>query len=310
MLVSTVVELVGMPLTFLWLAPDRPGPHPRRSSPADVNPWSRHTAARSRTPPDRDPSDPPCSPHPPRTSHAPRTPTHARSAHQLPSHVPAVAVIYYSSTGNVHALAEAAAEGAEKAGAEVRLRQVAGLAPAAAVAANPAWPAHRAATAHVPGHAGRPGWADAVLVRAPRPASACRPPSSSSSSTRPAGCGPQGKLAEQGLRVVHLHLHPARRPGATLLALNNIFYHWGGIIVPPGYTDPIQYAAGNPYGASHVAADGAPAADQELRAARHLGRRAATVAAATRALRESVPFHSMAGFRAGDRPSPEREAVR
>ncbi|GHB51212.1 hypothetical protein GCM10010347_21200 [Streptomyces cirratus] len=28
--------------------------------------------------------------------------------------------------------------------------------------------------------------------------------------------------------------------------------------MPPGYTDPIQFQAGNPYGASHVAGDGPP----------------------------------------------------
>jgi NAD(P)H dehydrogenase (quinone) len=38
------------------------------------------------------------------------------------------AIIYYSATGTVHALAQAAAEGAEKAGAQVRLRKVAELA--------------------------------------------------------------------------------------------------------------------------------------------------------------------------------------
>jgi NAD(P)H dehydrogenase (quinone) len=40
-----------------------------------------------------------------------------------------VAVVYYSSTGNVHALAEALADGARGAGADVRLRRVAELAP-------------------------------------------------------------------------------------------------------------------------------------------------------------------------------------
>ena len=52
------------------------------------------------------------------------------------------AVIYYSSTGTVHALARAAAEGAEKAGARVRLRKVAELAPPGAISANPAWGQH------------------------------------------------------------------------------------------------------------------------------------------------------------------------
>ena len=44
-----------------------------------------------------------------------------------------VAVIYYSATGTVHALAQAAAEGAEKAGANVRLRKVAETAPPEAI---------------------------------------------------------------------------------------------------------------------------------------------------------------------------------
>jgi multimeric flavodoxin WrbA len=53
-----------------------------------------------------------------------------------------VAVIYYSATGNVHALAEAVAEGAAEAGAQVRLRRVAELAPAEAIASRPEWQAH------------------------------------------------------------------------------------------------------------------------------------------------------------------------
>jgi hypothetical protein len=46
--------------------------------------------------------------------------------------------------------------------------------------------------------------------------------------------------------------------GRRTLALGNVFYHWGGIIVPPGYTDPVQFQTGNPYGTSHLAADGPP----------------------------------------------------
>jgi sulfite reductase alpha subunit-like flavoprotein len=60
-----------------------------------------------------------------------------------------VAVIYYSATGNVHALAEAVAEGAAEAGAQVRLRRVAELAPAEAIDSNPAWRAHVDATAEI-----------------------------------------------------------------------------------------------------------------------------------------------------------------
>ena len=53
-----------------------------------------------------------------------------------------ILVAYYSSTGNVHQIAQAVAAGAESTGAEVRLRRAPELAPDEAVAANPAWKAH------------------------------------------------------------------------------------------------------------------------------------------------------------------------
>ncbi|GAA3240245.1 NAD(P)H-dependent oxidoreductase [Nonomuraea helvata] len=79
-----------------------------------------------------------------------------------------VAVIYYSATGTVHALAQAVAEGAEKAGAHVRLRKVAETAPPAAISANPAWGQHLQRTADV-AEAGHDdlAWADAVLFGTP-----------------------------------------------------------------------------------------------------------------------------------------------
>ena len=39
----------------------------------------------------------------------------------------------------------------------------------------------------------------------------------------------------------------------TLVALYVTLIHFGGIIVPPGYTDPCKFVDGNPYGASLVA---------------------------------------------------------
>ena len=45
-----------------------------------------------------------------------------------------LAIIYYSSTGTLHGMARRLAEAGEKAGAEVRLRQVAELAPPEAIA--------------------------------------------------------------------------------------------------------------------------------------------------------------------------------
>src|SRR6185312_2926676 len=69
---------------------------------------------------------------------------------------------------------------------------------------------------------------------------------------------------------------------STILALANTFYHWGGVIVPPGYTDPVQFRTGNPYGTSHVAGDGAPD-DVVLEAARFQARRVVDTTAALKA---------------------------
>jgi NAD(P)H dehydrogenase (quinone) len=78
------------------------------------------------------------------------------------------AVIYYSSTGTVHELAQSVVSGAEVAGAEVRLLKVAELAPEAAVSSNPAWAAHAAATQDVPVAAQEDVlWADAVIFGSP-----------------------------------------------------------------------------------------------------------------------------------------------
>ena len=78
------------------------------------------------------------------------------------------AIIYYSATGTVHALARAAAEGAEKAGAQVRLRTVAELAPPEAIDARPEWARHRRDTADI-AEAGLDdlAWADVVLFGTP-----------------------------------------------------------------------------------------------------------------------------------------------
>ncbi|MFI9173095.1 NAD(P)H:quinone oxidoreductase [Streptomyces lincolnensis] len=176
-----------------------------------------------------------------------------------------VAVIYYSSTGQVHQLAVAAAEAAEKAGAEVRLRQVAELAPQQAIDANPDWAAHRDATRDV-GLATPEDleWADVVLFGTPTrfglPASQIK-----QFIDTLGGLWAQGKLVN---KVVSSFTSTSTVHGgqeSTLLALNNTFYHWGAIIVAPGYADPVQFAPsnGNPYGASSVSANGTASATEE-----------------------------------------------
>lgn len=193
-----------------------------------------------------------------------------------------VSIIYYSSTGTVHALAQAIADGAEKAGARVRLRRVAETAPTEAVESRQEWAQHLADTAHVPpATADDMEWADAVLLGTPtrfgNPASQLR-----AFIDTLGGLWFQGGLADKVYSAFTASNTAHGGQESTLLALGNTFYHWGGIIVPPGYTDPVQFQSGNPYGTSHVAGDGAPG-EVALNAARHQARRVVDIATALKA---------------------------
>ncbi|WP_067833239.1 NAD(P)H:quinone oxidoreductase [Actinomadura kijaniata] len=178
-----------------------------------------------------------------------------------------IAVIHYSSTGTITGIAREMAETAEKAGARVRLRKVAELAPRSAIDANPAWAANAAATADIPLAA--PDdlvWADGVLVGSP---------------TRFGNIAAQlkqfldtlGPVWRQGLLADKVYSgftsagtgHGGHE--ATLLALSHTFHHFGGVLVPPGYTDPAKFADGNPYGTSHFDQGGTAPVDDTTRAA-------------------------------------------
>lgn len=193
-----------------------------------------------------------------------------------------VAIIYYSATGTVHALAQGIADGAEKAGAIVRLRKVAETASQEAINAKPAWAQHIQDTADIAVASLEDlQWADAVIFGSPtrfgNPTSQLRAFMES-----PAVLWYHGKLANKVYSGFTASNTAHGGQESTILALGNTFYHWGGIIVPPGYTDPIQFQSGNPYGTSHVAGDGPPG-EVALQAARHQGRRVAEVTATLKA---------------------------
>ncbi|MEU9377398.1 NAD(P)H:quinone oxidoreductase [Streptomyces sp. NPDC048255] len=194
-----------------------------------------------------------------------------------------VAVIYYSSTGNVHTMAKAAAESAEKAGAEARLLKVAELAPASVVAGNQAWADHAAATADVAeATLDDLEWADVILFGTPTryglPAAQLKQFIDTTG-----GLWFQGKLVN---KVVSSFTSTSTAHGgqeSTLLALNNTFYHWGSIIVAPGFADAVQFdpANGNPYGASSISGNNPDnVAEANLAAVEFQARRAVEIAAA------------------------------
>ena len=191
-----------------------------------------------------------------------------------------LAIIYYSSTGTVHGMAERLRAAGEKAGAEVRLRQVPELAPAEAIASNAAWSQHFDSTKDEPkATADDIVWADAVLFGTPTRYGNVASQLKQFLDT----LGPQwsqGLLANKAYAGFTASQTAHGGQESTLLALYNTIHHFGGIVVAPGYTDPLKFADGNPYGVSHVtgATNDAPVTDAEYAALDHMAQRIVTIA--------------------------------
>lgn len=161
-----------------------------------------------------------------------------------------LAVIYYSATGHGTAMARRVAATAESAGADVRVRHVAETQDPQSFAHNPAWTANYAATKDLPAATGDDiVWADAVIFGSPTrfgsPAAQLRTFLDSLG-----GLWTQGQLADKVYAAFTSSntLHGGQE--TTLLSLYITLIHFGGIIVPPGYTDPLKFVDGNPYGVS------------------------------------------------------------
>ena len=195
-----------------------------------------------------------------------------------------ITIVYYSSTGNTYSIAQAVEAGAQAAGAQVRLRKVRELAGLEAIAGKPAWSEHLDATKNVPEAAlADLEWADGYLFGSPTrfglPAAQLKQFIDT--------VGPlwdTGKLQDKAAAAFTGAGNVHGGQESTLLAMHNMFYHWGSVIVPPGYTDPsVKEAGGNPYGTSFTA--GAQLTGQVLAAAHYQGRRVARFAAMLAAAR-------------------------
>lgn len=192
-----------------------------------------------------------------------------------------VAIVYYSSTGTVYELAKSITAGAEKAGAEVRLRKVHELAPDDAIAANTGWASHAAETQDLAeASADDITWADAVIFGSPTRFGNIASQLKQFIDTL-GGPWSQGQLANKVYSGFTATSTAHGGQESTILALYNTVHHFGGILVAPGYTDPIKFADGNPYGTSHTAGHGAPPiSDTTREAAVYQGFRVANIAAA------------------------------
>lgn len=191
-----------------------------------------------------------------------------------------IAVVYYSSSGTNHALAQALAEGASEAGADVRVRRVPELAPRAAIESNPAWQAYVDEIApNVPeATLDDLRWADAYAFGTPTRFGTPAPQLLQFISTT-GGLWQEGVFVDKPVTSFTSAMNAHGGQESTILALSNVFYHWGSLIVPTGFTDDAVYAGGgNPYGTSH--GTGMPAVgptDGVLAAIRHQGRRLAGI---------------------------------
>jgi NAD(P)H dehydrogenase (quinone) len=191
-----------------------------------------------------------------------------------------VAIIYYSQTGTTYDLARAVEEGAREAGAETRLLKVQELAPEDVVKQNEGWAKHSDETQNVPEASNDDlEWADAIIFGTPTryglPSAQLK-----NFMDKTGGLWARGALVN---KIGSSFTSAATAHGgqeATILAINTAFYHWGMIIVTPGYVDPIQFQSGNPYGVSFTSNNAQLNPDETaLAAARFHGRRVAEVAA-------------------------------
>lgn len=184
-----------------------------------------------------------------------------------------LAVVYYSTYGHNHRMAEVAAEAAREAGAEVRLRKVRETAPQEVIDGQEAWKAQQEETSDVA--AATPDdmvWADAYLFSSPTRYGGAASQMRSFIDT----LGPvwqEGKLADKAFSAMTSAGNAHGGQETTLQTLYVTAMHWGCVLVPPGYTGDAVYAAGgNPYGTS-VTADGPGVSDEALEAIRHQARR-------------------------------------
>lgn len=167
-----------------------------------------------------------------------------------------LALVYYSATSTTYQMARIFEKEAKAQGAEVRLRKVKELAPKEAIEQNEKWAQHIEDTQNVKEAALEDlEWADVIVLASPTryglPAAQLK---QFIDQTGPLWA--EGKLVD---KIATSFTTTATEHGgqeSTILAINNVFYHWGCIIVSPGYTHESQFESGNPYGASFTSQNG------------------------------------------------------
>jgi NAD(P)H dehydrogenase (quinone) len=193
--------------------------------------------------------------------------------------MPKVLVVFYSRTGNTAKLADAIADGARSVQfTEVDVRRLDDLAPKSVIESVPGWSESRQQLARryqtLESYEQLAEY-DALVFGAP---------------TRYGIMAAElkllldqtGPLWNKGLlvdKVGSAFTSVATMHGGhetTLWSIMTPLANLGMIIVPPGYTDPVMFQGGSPYGATS-ATGGGEVAESDLAAARHQGKRVAEV---------------------------------
>ncbi|MFN6977969.1 MAG: NAD(P)H:quinone oxidoreductase [Gemmobacter sp.] len=183
-----------------------------------------------------------------------------------------LAIVYYSTYGTNHRMAEIAGAAAAAAGAEVRVLRVAETAPTDVVNSHDAWKAAAEKQALVP--VATPDdldWANAYLFVTPTRFGGAASQMRAFIDTL-GGLWFQGKLANKPVSAMASAQNPHGGQEATVLGLYTTFMHWGAVIVAPGFTDQSVFATGgNPYGYTHT--QGKDFGESEVAAIGHQARR-------------------------------------
>jgi NAD(P)H dehydrogenase (quinone) len=189
---------------------------------------------------------------------------------------PKVLIAFYSRSGTVEGLAKAVAEGAQAAGAEVRLRRARELVGHDIMSSVPGWKetAEAMNARYAAPTVEDADWADAIILGTPTRFGAV----SSELKAYIDGLGGlwfQGKLVGKAGSVFAASSQPHGGNEVTTLSLYPVLAHLGLIIVPTGYADGVMFAgAGSPYGASVISGNPpAGPSEAELAVARFQGRR-------------------------------------
>ena len=162
-----------------------------------------------------------------------------------------IAIVFYSPYGTNHQVAEAAAEAARAAGAEVRLRRIPETAPAEVVASQEAWKAQFDKAQEIPeASADDMEWANGYFFISPTRFGTVASQMRAFIDTL-GGLWFAGKLANKTFTAATSAQNAHAGQESTLLGLYTTAMHWGSVIVAPGFTDQsIADAGGNPYGFS------------------------------------------------------------